>query len=80
MHAMRNAGSEPGRIIEVITPGGGFENYFRELGELLVSGTGSNLHDTPEFAELATKYGLTYGSPEWTDDFVQRYGLTPPTH
>ena len=35
MHAMWNAGSEPGRIIEVITPGG-FENYFRELGELLV--------------------------------------------
>src|SRR5271166_6263284 len=35
MHAMWNAGSEPGRIIEIITPGG-FENYFRELGELLV--------------------------------------------
>jgi mannose-6-phosphate isomerase-like protein (cupin superfamily) len=28
MHAMWNAGSEPGRIIEVITPGGGFKNYF----------------------------------------------------
>ena len=35
MYSMWNAGSEPGRIIEVITPGGGFENYFRELGELL---------------------------------------------
>ena len=79
MHAMWNAGSEPGRIVEVITPGG-FENYFRELGELLMSGTGSNLHETPEFTELAVKYGLTYGSPEWIDDIVARYGLTPPTH
>jgi quercetin dioxygenase-like cupin family protein len=32
MHAMWNAGSVPGRIVDVITPGG-FENYFRELGE-----------------------------------------------
>src|ERR1700744_2395163 len=38
MHAMWNAGSEPGRIIEVITPGG-FENYFRERGELLMDHT-----------------------------------------
>ena len=35
MHAVWNAGSQPGRIIEIITPGG-FEDYFRELGELLV--------------------------------------------
>ena len=80
MHAMWNAGSEPGRIIEVITPGGGFENYFRELSELLTSGTGSNLHETPEFRELAEKYGLTYGTPDWMADIVARYGLTPPTH
>src|SRR4051812_14404967 len=79
MHAMWNAGTVPGRIIEVITPGG-FENYFRELGELLTSGTGPDLHETPEFAALAAKYGLTYGAPEWIDDIVARYGLTPPTH
>jgi quercetin dioxygenase-like cupin family protein len=82
MHAMWNAGTEPGRIIEVITPGG-FENYFRELGELLTSSTpadGVRLHSTTEFVELATKYGLTYGEPDWLDDVVARYGLTPPTH
>jgi hypothetical protein len=45
-----------------------------------MSGTGSDLHETPEFTELATKYGLTYGSPEWMGDIVARYGLTPPTH
>jgi quercetin dioxygenase-like cupin family protein len=82
MHAMWNAGTAPGRIIEVITPGG-FEHYFRELGELLASveqTAGGELHETPEFAELATKYGLTYDHPDWLDDVVARYGLTPPTH
>lgn len=83
MHAMWNAGSEPGRIIEVITPGG-FEYYFRELGELLMSHTDDPaaplLHELPEFAELAKKYGLTYGVPDWLDDVVRRYGLERPTH
>jgi quercetin dioxygenase-like cupin family protein len=90
MHAMWNAGAVPGRIIEVITPGG-FENYFRELGELLTSGPhepgavgepapGTNLHESREFAELAAKYGLTYGEPDWLEDVVARYDLTRPTH
>jgi quercetin dioxygenase-like cupin family protein len=90
MHAMWNAGAVPGRIIEVITPGG-FENYFRELSELLTSHTqepgglvepalSTNRHQSPEFSELAEKYGLTYGEPDWLDDVVARYGLIPPTH
>jgi quercetin dioxygenase-like cupin family protein len=61
VHAMWNAGSELGRIIEVITPGG-FENYFRDLSELLVAHAndpaGQLLHELPEFGELARKYGL----------------------
>lgn len=84
MHAMWNAGPAPGRIIEVIAPGG-FENYFRELGELLTSGTAvpdptAPLHETAEFADLAKRYGLTYGTPDWLDDVVRRYGLSPATH
>lgn len=79
MHAVWNAGSGPGRIIEIITPGG-FENYFRELGELLLEHAddpaGRPLHELPESDE----YGLTYGSPEWMDDIAQRYGLNPPSH
>ena len=81
MHAMWNAGDKPGRIVEIITPGG-FETYFRELGELLVEHaekTG-NLHLLPEFQELAVKYGLTYGTPDWLGDVVSRYGLQSPTH
>jgi hypothetical protein len=57
-HAMWNAGSEPGRIIEIIAPGG-FENYFRDLGELFAAHAndpaGELLHELPEFAELAQK-------------------------
>ena len=67
---MWNAGSEPGRIVEIITPGG-FENYFRELGELLVEHANDPvakvLHELPEFGELADKYGLAYGlQTGWT--------------
>jgi hypothetical protein len=83
MHAMWNAGSEPGRMIEIITPGG-FENYFRELAELLVEHANDPvnraLHELPEFGELADEYGLTYGYPGWMDDIVARYGLNPPSH
>jgi mannose-6-phosphate isomerase-like protein (cupin superfamily) len=77
MHAMWNAGRVPGRIIEVITPGG-FEPYFRELSELFTAvkpPSGVSLRETPEFTELAAKYGLTYGKPDWFDDVVTRYGL-----
>lgn len=89
MHAMWNAGTVPGRIIEVITPGG-FESYFRELGELLSAaesnvaakpgGTRMRLHETEAFAGLASRYHLTYGTPPWLDDLVARYGLNAPTH
>jgi len=75
MHAMWNAGHVPGRIIEIIIPGG-FESYFRELADVLAAGAS----EPGAFAELAAKYGLTYGHPEWLDDIVRRYRLTPPTH
>lgn len=45
-----------------------------------VSESDGPLHNSREFAELATKYGLTYGTPEWLDDVVRRYGLSPATH
>ena len=72
MHAMWNAGPVPARMIEVISPAG-FENFFRELAELLES-------DTPELAEipaLGVRYGLQFGQPEWLPDVISRYGLTP---
>ena len=87
MHAMWNAGTVPGRIIEVITPGG-FESYFRELGELLADETKTaaspgaqvQLYDTDAFDRLADKYHITYGKPGWLDEVLTRYRLNPPTH
>jgi quercetin dioxygenase-like cupin family protein len=87
-HTMWNAGKVPGRIVEVITPGG-FESYFRELGELLAGGEPDvsaepgahvRLHESGAFARLAEKYHVTYENPPWLDDVVARYGLNPPTH
>jgi hypothetical protein len=40
----------------------------------------AHAHETPEFADLANKYGLTYATPDWMDDVVSRIGLTPPSH
>ncbi|GAA1809178.1 cupin domain-containing protein [Actinomadura chokoriensis] len=74
MHAMWNAGDVPGRIVEIIIPGG-FESYFRELADLTAASA-----PRADFTELAVKYGLTYGTPDWLDDVVRRYNLTPPNH
>ena len=47
---------------------------------LLLDRWGKPLHELPEFDELAIKYGLTYGAPDWMDGIVARYGLNPPSH
>jgi mannose-6-phosphate isomerase-like protein (cupin superfamily) len=73
MHTMWNAGSVPARMIEVISPAG-FENFFRELAELLES----DRPDLSEIPALGKKYGLQFGQPEWLPDVISRYGLTPP--
>ena len=75
MHAMWNAGDAPGRIIEIIIPGG-FEGYFRALADLMAH----SATDRFAYDELAATYGLTYGHPDWLDDVVRRHGLTPPVH
>ena len=68
-HTFWNAGDEPCRILEIISPGG-FEHYFDELGALL---------QKPDFSleqigELATRYGLEV-QPETIPDLLQRFGL-----
>jgi len=70
---MWNAGSVLARMIEIISPAG-FEDFFRELSDLLAAGP-------PEGAQLpalAERYGLQFGEPEWLPDVISRYGLTPP--
>jgi len=64
MHTFWNAGPDPARILEVISPAG-FENDFVEL-----AGAG----DPGLRPELAAKYGLTYSS-EWVDGLIEKYNL-----
>jgi quercetin dioxygenase-like cupin family protein len=73
IHAMWNAGPTPARMIEIISPAG-FEGFFHEMSELVASG---GLAMEP-LGEIASRYGLIFGQPDWLPDVVARYGLTPP--
>jgi len=52
-HTFWNAGDEPARILEIISPAG-FEGYFEELVELL----GAGPPDPAALRELAGRFGL----------------------
>jgi quercetin dioxygenase-like cupin family protein len=73
VHTMWNAGKAPARMIEVISPGG-FEGFFRELSDLLASGEMS----AEKLSAVADSYGLQMARPDWLDDVVKRFDLTPP--
>ena len=53
-HTFWNAGDEPARILEIISPAG-FERYFEEVTELLVDG---GPPDPAEIGAIAARYGL----------------------
>jgi hypothetical protein len=63
----------PARTIQIISPSG-FENFFRELSEMLVAGP----PDSEQLKPLAVRYGVQFGQPEWLPDVVARYNLTQP--
>jgi mannose-6-phosphate isomerase-like protein (cupin superfamily) len=68
-HTFWNAGDEPCRILEIISPAG-FERFFRELVDL-----GGIAQATPEaFGELTARYGLEV-QPETIPELLDRFGL-----
>src|SRR3954470_20724348 len=68
-HTFWNAGDEPCRILEIISPAG-FEHFFRELHEL-----GGALKAEPEaLAELNARYGQEM-QPESVPELLERFGL-----
>ena len=70
-HAFWNAGDEPCRILEIISPGG-FERYFEELVDL---GT----RPTPEaVSAIAARYGLEFDMAS-IPALCERHGLRFPT-
>jgi quercetin dioxygenase-like cupin family protein len=77
MHAMWNAGQVPARMIEIISPAG-FEGFFREMSELVAEAAKKGEPPAfPAIEEIATRYGLEFGAPDWLPDVVQRYRLNP---
>jgi mannose-6-phosphate isomerase-like protein (cupin superfamily) len=68
-HTFWNAGDEPCRILEIISPAG-FELFFRELDAL-----GGAINADPEaLAALSERHGLEM-RPETVPDLLQRFGL-----
>ena len=72
-HAFYNAGEEPVRVMELLTPGDSFEGYFDEYEEIASREMGDEEHKKAR-AELGKRYGIT-----WHDDMVPeveaRFGI-----
>ncbi len=69
-HTFWNAGDEPCRILEIISPAG-FEKYFEEMVDAMAEGP----PDFEALAERAARYGLE-ADPESVPGLCQRFGLT----
>ncbi len=73
-HTFWNAGDEPCRILEIISPAG-FEQFFQELSDL-----GGVLNTSPDqLAELNERYGLEM-QPDTVPGLVERFGLRLGEH
>jgi quercetin dioxygenase-like cupin family protein len=68
-HTFWNAGDQPARLLELISPPG-FENYFREMGELVAGGP----PDPEKRAAIAAKYQLEV-DPDSVPGLVEEHGL-----
>jgi mannose-6-phosphate isomerase-like protein (cupin superfamily) len=71
-HTFWNAGDEPCRILEIISPGG-FEHFFEELGAIV---------EGPEFdpallGDLGARYGIEF-KPESVPQLCEEHGLDHP--
>ena len=73
LHSMWNAGTEPARMIEIITPAG-FEKYFIELAEATAAAGGRP--DPSITAPIAERFGLSFDFTQ-VPDLVARHGLRP---
>ena len=71
-HTFWNAGDEPARILEIISPAG-FEQFFAELGPL----AGGGAPDPEAMAELCDRYALDM-RPESLPGLCSRFGLSFP--
>ena len=71
-HTFWNAGDEPARILEIISPAG-FERFFAELVDL----GGVAQADPQAFTELRLRYGLEM-EPDSIPGLIERFGVVFP--
>ena len=71
-HTFWNAGDEPCRILEIISPGG-FEHFFDELGTIMEA----PVFDPAQLGELAARYGLEF-QPDSVPRLCEEHGLDHP--
>jgi mannose-6-phosphate isomerase-like protein (cupin superfamily) len=73
-HTFWNAGDEPCRLLEIISPAG-FEDFFKELSDM-----GGALEAAPEeLAKLNERYGLEM-IPDSVPELLERFGLQIGEH
>lgn len=72
-HTFWNAGDEPARVLEVISPTG-FETYFKEIGQFFPDDAAPDLQ---AMAGISERYGLQmdFGS---LPQLIERFGLSRP--
>lgn len=76
-HTFWNAGDEPARILEMISPAG-FERYFEQMVDLLEESVGAP--DPSKLAGIAAQHGLEVDRdsiPRLTEKYGLRWGPSP---
>jgi quercetin dioxygenase-like cupin family protein len=73
-HALCNTGTEPVRVLEILTPGG-FEGYFDEYEEIVSRAMDEDQRRRAR-AELGERYGVTWHD-EHIPEAMARFGIGP---
>ena len=75
-HTFWNAGDEPCRILEIISPSG-FEHFFNELGETIAATNAKGPGDVLPTSDLPERYAIEF-QPERTAEICKAYGVRFP--
>ena len=75
-HTFWNAGDEPCRILEIISPSG-FEHFFRELGDAIAERGAAGPGDILPGSDLPERYAIEF-QPERTAEICERFGVGVP--
>jgi mannose-6-phosphate isomerase-like protein (cupin superfamily) len=75
-HTFWNAGDEPCRILEIISPSG-FEHFFRELGDAIAERGAAGPGDILPGSDLPERYAIEF-QPERTAEICERFGVGFP--